>query len=534
MQDLAEQRARRDLKRIRQYLDEENYAAAVAAAEASILRFPRLPAARYWAAMVHLAQGRQRQAIERLREAIGLDGERPAYYAALARAQLAYGDVHPAIASAMRGVALNPLSVAILDGLAQVLREGGAHEQALLLIDRALEQRPRDPELLLSRSFLLRSLGRDDEALDVLQRVIQVAPAHGRAHWSLSRVEDSDAAGHLAALLPLASSVDGGSADAPWIDYALYHRLESLGRHDEAVAALQCGAARQRRRIPFDASGNARIFALMKSHLLAWEKATDKVHAAAAGAGDPVPIFILGMPRSGTTLVERLLGNHEAVVQGGESHEFATCVQHVLDAQHHSFLDEPLARRLGELDWPALAALYRTRLRERFGSVPFVTEKLPANYIYAAAIARALPEARLVRVLREPMDNCFSLFRQMYSGVNPFSFDQAELAQHYVAYEEWMRQVAAVLPDRLLTIRYEQLVSAPVLVGRALYRFCGLEWNDDFADPTHVNRPVALPGTVRVDEPLHTRFVGRWRRYEAALQPLQRLLAAAGLVQRSA
>ncbi len=532
MEDLAELRARRDLKRIKFYLDSGNSVAALAVAESCVARFPRLAEARYWYAMTELVAGRYREAIAQLLEATRLDPERPGYFAALARAQMGYGDSHLAIASAMRAVALNPVKGPLLEALARILQRGGEYEQALLLLDRALLGEPAAPEVLLSRAFVLRAQGRRSEAEAAFEKVLEAAPGNARAYWGLAQVSDLDEQhNHLSQIEARAAVLDDSTIDRVWLDFARYLELEALGRDEEAIAALLRGATHFRRSLVLDTESNARVFQQMRDWQQKWERETDKVHAVAAPDGAPTPIFIVGMPRAGSTLVERMLGNHADVRHAGESLDFSWCIKQELGLQRDDFLDEDMAARLGELDWQALARRYRQRLSERFGAGGFVTEKLPANYIFAAAIARALPEARLVHIVRDPMDNCFSIFRQMYTGVNPFSFNQGELAQHYVAYDEWMRQLANGLPDRMLSVRYEQLVTMPALVGRAIFRFCGLDWSEECADPSRNQRPVAAPGSVLVDQRLHSGYVGRWRRYEHALQDSYRVLAGAGLVR---
>lgn len=533
MRKLDAERARRDLRKILEYLNQGNLEAAAAAAEATTLRFGAVAATWYWRAMVEQLAGRHVVAVAHAQKAIELDPESPEYYAILARSQLARGDTHQAVTSAMRGVSLNPVDVPILDALAQVLQFGGVWEQALMLIERALEQMPKQISLLLTRAFLLCALERRDVAELAFEAVLEVQPLIGKAHWGLAQLGGwTPERNHLHRLNRLVAELPGHGLRRCWIDFARYLEHEELGEDEAAIGALLTGAASQRKMIDYDAQSNARIFEQMKQQLAECAKASDRVHTPAGVDGAPVPIFIIGMPRSGTSLVEAMLGRHHDVQYAGESREFATCVQRELGIESDGFLSETIVARLVDIDWDGVARRYRERLRAHHGDNGFVIEKLPANYIFAAAIARALPEARLVRVVREPMDNCFSMLRQMYEGVNPFSFDQTEMAQHYIAYEDWMRQVGAALPDRLLTLRYEQLVGAPVLVGRALYRFCGLEWQDGYADPSLFRRSIPLASAVRVVEPLHDRCVGRWRRYEAALEPMQRALAAAGLGPR--
>jgi tetratricopeptide (TPR) repeat protein len=527
------ERARRDLRKILEYLNQGNLGAAAAAAEAASLRFSSIAATWYWRAMVEQLAGRHVAAVAHAQKAIELDPESTEYYAILARSQLARGDTHQAVTSAMRGVSLNPGDALMLDALAQVLQFGGVWEQALMLIERALERTPQQLSLLLTRAFLLCALERRAAAAAAFEAVLEVQPLNGKAHWGLAQLGGwTREHNHLARLNHLAAELPGQGQRRCWIDFARYLEHEELGEDDAAISALLTGAANMRKMIDYDAPANGRVFEQMKQQLADCAKVADRVHTPAGVDGAPIPIFIIGMPRSGTSLVEAMLGRHLEVQHAGESREFSTCVQRVLGIESNGFLDETIVAGLVDIDWDAVARLYRERLRAHHGDNGFVTEKLPANYIFAAAIARSLPEARLVRVVREPMDNCFSMLRQMYEGVNPFSFDQTEMAQHYVAYEDWMRQVGAALPDRLLTLRYEQLVGAPILVGRALYRFCGLEWQDGYADPSLSRRPIPLASAVRVVEPLHDRCVGRWRRYEAALEPMQRVLAAAGLGPR--
>jgi tetratricopeptide (TPR) repeat protein len=532
MADYVSKRAHRDLIRIREYLEQGNLSAASAAAEATTTRFPDLAGAWYWRAMVEQLRGLHTLTIECCERAIALDPERVAFFTVMARSQLARSDTHLAVASAMRAVALNPTEVTTLEVLAEVLQYGAAWDQALMLVERALAKAPTHAGLLLSKAHLLRTLDRTDEAAQAFEEAIAVRPSNGAAHLGLAQLGGIDADhNHLQRLDALADRLGDDDLDRCWIDYARYLEYEAIDDDAAAISALLRGAASRRRQFQFDTGSNTAIFMRIRQLLADWEPGTDSVHAPQGAENTPLPIFVFGMPRSGIGIAAAMLGQHPEVQGAGESREFATCVQRVMRLERSSFLDETIAAELDRVDWNAVGDLYRARLRTRFGERGFVTERLPANYIFAAAIARALPEARLVRVVRDPMDNCFSLFRQMYVGVNPFSFDQTELAQHYIGYEEWMRHFGSKLPDRMLSLRYEQMVGAPVLVGRALFRFCGLDWHDDYAS---LSQPAAgaVRRMARVSGPLHTLAVGRWRRYAAALEPMFRSLSAAGLGPR--
>lgn len=527
MQDSEVSRVQRDLERVRQYIDRGNLAAAATAAEAATSRHTEVAVVWFWRALVAQLLNLHVEAIVHIERALALDSEHPEFYALLARSQSARGNVLRAVASALRAVSLEPKEPAVLEALGQIIVQGGAWPQALELFERASHTMPDQRSLLKARAWMHQAMGQDNAAVELLESVITRYPEHGPAHWALANIRPDDK--RLLRLDKLARTLGEDNRDRDWIDYARYVEREAVGDDEVAIACLLRGAASCRKRIEFNAHRNTQVFAAMAKQLAESANAIDRVHAPWADESTPVPIFLIGMPRAGHSVTAALLSQSPEVHDSGESREFSICVKRVLGIESDVFLDEALCERLTTLDWTALGKLYRERLRRRFGGTGMIIERLPANYIYTAAIARALPEARLIRTVREPMDNCFSLYRQIQEVAHPFSYDQRELAQHYAAYDDWMRQIDAALPDRVLSVRYEQLVSAPAVVGRALARFCDISWHDDHVHLARTIQPQSAPPAVRVHAPIDATRLARWRRYESSLGVLQETLLKAGL-----
>ena len=248
-----------------------------------------------------------------------------------------------------------------------------------------------------------------------------------------------------------------------------------------------------------------------------------------AGMTDgPQPIFIVGLPRSGTTLLERVLGGHPEVADAGELRDFTAQLRWMTELPGTNHPDAALVRAARGIDFAALGERYLSHTRWHARGNAFYTDKLPANFLNAGFIAQALPGARILHMARAPMDACFSNLKELFGAAYPHSYDQGEMAEHYVRYRALMAHWHAAFPGRILDVSYEALAADPERVAREVLAFCGLPWDEAVLAPEQRAGAVATASTAQVREPIHSRFVGQWRRYEGRLGPLKDRLSAGG------
>lgn len=527
------QRAGRHLRRVRQYLDDGQFEAAMASAESLNRDFPGLAIGWFWRSLVHMALGEFATAIAAAERALALDDQRAEVHSHLARCHLVRGDAHLALHAVERALALNLEGVALLDGLGSVLSQCGDQARAIGLQERAASLAPDHPAIAFNLAVSLRLHGRIDDAVSALERVIAMAPNHAQAHWLLAQIRATQADAQTSARLARAyMATRPDSIDAATIDFARFREFDAAADHASAADCLLRANAVMQRNLRFNSERDTQLFELLEQHLDAMADIASSARSTVSKASGPVPLFIVGMPRSGTSLVERLLGNHPDVQLGGELQDFNVCIKRAAGIEIPAFIDERIIERMGDIDWSTVGHAYRERLRARFGNAGYVTDKLSGNYAYVAAIAAALPEARIVHVVRDPMDNCFALFRHFFGTVYPYAYDQQKLAEHYVRYARFMRRCESVLPMRIFPLRYEQLISVPTLISRQLYRHCGLEWFEGAQDPAGNDKPVATANQVDVRQQIDGHGIGAWLPYAAHLQPMRKVLADAGLVAR--
>ncbi len=525
-------RIQRELRRARTYLDAGNPVAASAVAENLTQQFPRLGLGWFYRSLAEAAESRLPAAIASAERAVEVEPERGEIHAHLSRCHMLRSDAFLALQAARRAADLPMDEPALLDRIAAILTQFGDAEAALPLFARAIAADATNPIFHFNHGTALRALGRRDDARASFERALAIAPGFALALWALADLAGEDEPLDAARIEAARVLIHADSEPAAQLDFALAKVADREGRVADAAQAWTRANDVMQRRIRFDSSWENELFATLERQAEPLFAAIPQDVAPAAAGDAPVPIFVLGMPRSGTTLVERLLGNHPEVRLGGELQDFNVCIKRELGIETGSFMDQEIATRLGEVDWSRVGAAYRERLRERFGAGGYVTDKLPGNSFYVHAIAAALPEARIVHVVRDPLDTCFAIWTDLFGSIYPYAYDQEAIAAHCVRYANWMRRCESALPKRIFPLRYEQLVSVPALVTKALYRFCGLDWVDGAEDPTANDKPVATASTVLVRERIHARGIGAWQRYAQHVAPMREKLIDAGLMSR--
>ena len=429
------------------------------------------------------------------------------------------GRAAEALESHDRALALAPNYAEALNNRGNALTELGRPEEALASYDRALALKPDYVAAHENRGILLTEIGRFDEASQAIEKAIALAPTRVHSYYSLTqskRLTVGDP--NIKAMEDLARDVQSLAVDEQIeLHFALGKALADTEEHLKSFRHLLLGNALKRSQIEYDESATLEVFEGMPAAF------SEEMVRSAAGLGDPstVPIFIVGMPRSGTTLVEQILASHPKVFGAGETDEFAN----VLAAADEDIEDAPLSPEEAALSWARrlrkLGKAYVTRTRALAPKAARITDKTLENFRIVGLIHLALPNARIIHARRDPLDTCLSCFSRQFVGRLPYTYDLAELGRHYRAYETLMSHWRSVIPPRtLLDVQYEDVITDIEGQGRRIVAHCGLEWDRRCLDFHMTERAVRTASATQVRRPIYNSSVGRWRAYESVLQPL--------------
>lgn len=401
-------------------------------------------------------------------------------------------------------------------------------DRALAHYQSAVRLEPGVSEHYYNLASVHRFLGNTAAAGTALDEALARNPQDAEAHRlraDLKRQTPQD--NHVAELEQALARPGTGPREETTLCYALAKELEGLERWEASFGYLQRGAARRRAGMRYDVHSDiATMDAIRETY------SADFLAAPATGQAGAAPIFVLGLPRTGTTLVERILGMHSQVQAAGELNDFALAMSRGVARLAGEGVRLDKARRVAlsaELDFKALGEDYLASAGPRARGARHFVDKMPLNFLYVGLIHRALPHARIIHVVRDPLDTCYAIYKTLFADAYPFSYQLDELGAYYIAYRRLMAHWEAVLPGRMHTIHYEDLVSAQAQSSRQLVAHCGLEWEPACLDFHRSREASTTASASQVREPVHQRSVGRWQKFAAGLAPLVRQLEAAGI-----
>jgi tetratricopeptide (TPR) repeat protein len=476
---------------------------------------------------IALQDGRLRDAVAHALAAYAVREPDPVLLEALCRQLIAVGELEAAVDCAQSPVVSHAHDPEVLAGVGKMMSDQSFPGLALPLLRRANHLGMDTPSLHYLAGLAEMYAGDLGRAGSEFDHCLQIDPAFAPAHRMRTRLRRQTVAdNHVEVLRAAIARMPEDAADAPPLHYALFKELDDLDRTDEAWRALETGMRLRRHQVDFDADAETRLF----DHLQR-SGAAEAARIPDADDAGPAPIFIIGMPRSGTTLLERILGAHPEVADAGELRDFTMQLRWMCDRAGGPQLDLDLAQRAEGIDLAELGRRYLAHTRWHARGKSFYTDKLPANFVHAGYIARAMPQAPILHMVREPMDTCFSNLKELFANAYPHSYDQVEMAGHFLRYRKLMAHLHRQYPGRILDVHYDALVAEPGRVARQVLDFCGLAWDPSVVAIEARTGVVATASSVQMREPIHQRFIGQWRRYEDRLQPLRQALAAGGTGQ---
>lgn len=405
---------------------------------------------------------------------------------------------------------------------ADLRRRFGEHAQSLAAFDQLVARNPNVAAWHCYRGQQLEFLGRMDQAAAEYEACLALAPGYGSAAYYLARLHRKTRSDDYVEIIETGlQHVRHGSREHADFEFARYHLLEDLGRTDAAWQALATANAVMHAQAAADAAREQEGM----QHFCS-EVAARAPRVAATQPSGPCPIFIVGLPRSGTTVLERMLANHSHVASAGELNDFG---RQLLRAGNTSadYSADFFARQLA-LDFAEVGRGYRAQTSWRAGDKPYLIDKQPGNSMVAGLIHAALPEAKILHLVRDPMDVCFGIWRARFGMTYAWSYEFKTLAAHYGQYRRLMRQWHTAYPGAIMDVAYAELVRDPAATLRRVLDFCGLEWEAGSEDLERNTTPVSTLSAAQVREPVHTRALGHWHRYAEQLEPLRAALEHSG------
>lgn len=452
-----------------------------------------------------------------------LQPDHAAAWAHLARLYMTDGQVNRADAALSEAIKCRPEEPIVADLLGSVYSLMGEHGLASDWFAKAVGKAPRHPGFLLNLANNQVYNGELEPAEDTLRRLLAIQPSSPQAHWSLSGLRRATDDEHIVEMRSLLGQVGDNPRLQAFFHYGIGKELEDLGRWDDAFEAFSAGASARRRTVEYDEAAEIEMFDFLAANFdQAWlDKGT--------GNDSPAPIFVLGQPRTGTTLIERIISSHSDVHSAGELQQFSLAVRRLSDYRDPKRFSAAFFAAALDVDSEKTGTLYLESSRRMRGDTPRFVDKLPQNYLLIPLILRALPNAKIIHLTRGAMDACFASFKQLFADAYLHSYDLGEMARHHCRYRRLMDTWRDRFPGRILDVSYEDTVQGLEENARRMIDYLELPWQDDCLRFHEQRQAVSTASAVQVREPVHTRSLGRWRKYEAQLAPLRAELEKAGL-----
>ncbi len=519
------------IDRVYRLMSQRDFQAAGKLCEQVTAQYPDFDQGWIAAAEFFLRVNNPSRALELVQRAVALDPANSNWLLMQARCLLECGktaDARVAINRIETAGELTPQQHNELGMLLARIDEHGEAQKHYLL---AVAARPKEVEFLFNLATSQRFLGDVSAAEETLNSILKLQPTdHEAAAMRSSLRKALPDNNHVEELKITFANLPLKPTAQTSFCYALAKELEDLGSWSESFSWLKRGAELRRAGMQYQVETDLEI---INSIIQTFDQKFFQQHEASAAVQEQnsEAFFVIGLPRSGTTLLERILGSHSEVHAAGELGNFGIELTKLTRAelgQHKPGRGDFVAAS-ARVNFQQLGENYIQSTRPLTGHTANFIDKLPFNYLYAGLIHRALPGSKIISLRRHPMDSCYSMYKQLFRDAYPFSYDLNDLAEYYIAYHRLMQHWEAVIPGVIHAVQYEQLVTDTEAEARRLLDHCGLEWQEQCLE-YHRNRSASTTASAtQVRQKVYTSSVGKWQQYAKELQPLQQRLEQAGI-----
>lgn len=470
--------------------------------------------------VVHLTLGRPEEAVVNFRRLAELKPDEPEAHFNLGIALYDSGRLDEAVESFQRLIELKPDHVEAHFNLGNFFMAQGKQEEAVSSFNRALELKPDYAEARCNLGVLYKELGKTEDAVACFKQALFLKPDYVRAFKGLSLVgKYTEADEFVQKMQDLYNRKNISGPDRKDLGFALGKVYEDLGDFDKSFAFIFEANRLKRQSYQYTIQKDYELFVRIKKIF------SPEFFTAHQGIGhkDKTPIFILGMPRSGTTLVEQILASHPLVFGAGELPVLVDLTNTLCVGAEKGKFPECMLH-MDAATFAGLGSQYIKNIRKYSTETEYITDKMPHNFLRLGLIKTILPNAKVIHCRRNPMDTCFSIFKMDFTTPHGYAYDLVELGRYYSLYQDLMAFWEKVLPGFMYTIRYEEVVADQRAQTESLLEFCNLPWDQACIDFYKTKRRVSTASLAQVRQPIYKDSVKLWKRYEKQLEPLRKAI----------
>jgi Tfp pilus assembly protein PilF len=485
------------------------------------------PQAHYLMARVTIETGQLDIALTSLETAVELDSLVSEYWAFLALVYSLIGNMVKAGTAVEKAQRIGSEQADILRPIAHVLTVLGHFKDAAKNLRKAVKNSPNDAIYHHSLGVCLLEIGDYRGAKQYFQNAVDLDSNDAKSRWMLSSLvsaKDNKMAEQITSLMKNTEKQPRAHA---YLGYAAGKLFEDTQCWNKAFYAYQQGAIGKRSIVNYNSYQAKKTFEAIKEVCTRnWLKASINEFNDNDGTN---PIFIIGQPRTGSTLVDRIISSHSLVHSAGEPVQLAMSLRANAAVRTKEFISAELIQKSEYITGQELAESYLSGLDVIKGNTPYFIDKFPMNFMLIGFIVKAFPNAKIIHVKRSPADTCFAVYKQLFGDIYPHSYDQSEMAEHYVLYHDLMKYWHTIMPGKIFDISYEDIVADNNSQARKLIKHIGLDWEDNCDSFEYNHSAVVTASAAQVREKIHNRSVGRWKNYEEQLAPTLDILMSAGI-----